>query len=280
MKAAAVDPARARLDAEIDALTDVDTAKAPSLVDERLLRLDGMAKAATRDAAELRAVALPDGAVEAWEIEALPIALAEAKSLGAKVKTDRVASGATLSAADAKILAGVREAQSKVSWAFRRLRFRGDAARIKELDAIDAGDPGDVIDANDDSERLIAIATHDDQRAWFSSLKCGEPEALAALQRDRPHIAALAASAQGSRDAEERRRRFRRLWTVITRIERHLRDAADYRYRNDAKREEYRAFTPPSQERRNKAVVAANAKKRAEAKKAAAEAKKTRKKTG
>lgn len=273
-------PARARLDAEVDALTEANMVKVPPHADAHRAHLEGLSKAAARDVDELCAVALPDGAVEAWEVAALPFALAEVKALAPRVKADGVASGVELTRADAKLLAGVRAAQSKVSWAFRRLRFRGDAARIKELDAIDAGDPADAVDAHRDSERLIAIALHANERGWFSSLKCGEPEALAALQRDHEALAALAEKAKGSGDAAARKSRLRRVWTVITRIERHLRDAADYRYRNDPKRDDYRAYTPVAKARYNKSVVAANAKRRADAKKAAADAQTPRKTTG
>lgn len=275
------DPLLARLDAEVATLAEADVVKVPGLADERCTHLSAFAKAAKRDLSELSAVALPDGRLEAWEVDALPLALHEAETLAVAVRADQVASGFTLSAADAKKLAEARAAQSTIIWAFRRLRYRGMPAKLKELDAIAAGDPSDVIDARNDSVLLIALATHADERAWFASLECGEPAALATLQRLQPRLQELATLAEKYLSAPARRARLRRLWTVIGRIERRIRDAADYRYRGLDKRAEYRAFETPTVKKR-KAVRAVESAKRAATKKAtkkaAAEAKKAARK--
>jgi hypothetical protein len=264
----AVDPLRARLDSATSALGASDVGKVPWMADERAKHLAGFVAAATRDASELCAVALPEGNVEPWEIAVLPVAITVAEALGALVLADQVASGATLSDADAKLLGEVRAAQKTVSWAFRRLRYRGQAPKIKELDAIEAGDPDDLSDAHSDSARLIAIANHDEERAWFASLACGEPAALAVLEKHQPRLGELAKRAVGVKAAAARRDQLARVWTVIGRIEQRVRDAVDYRYRTDPRRAEYKAYETPS-ERKRKAERKAERPKKAAAKKAA-----------
>lgn len=272
----AVDPLRARLDGETSALAAGDVGKVPWMAAERAKHLAGFVAAATRDASELCAVALPDGNVEPWEIALLPVAITEAEALGVLVLADQLATDATLSDADAKLLGEVRAAQGTVLWAFRRLRYRGQVAKIKELDAIEAGEPDDVSDAHGDSARLIAIATHDEERAWFASLACGEPAALAVLEKHQPRLGELAKRAVGVKAAAARRDQLARAWTVISRIEQRVRDAVEYRYRTDPRRAEYKAYETPSERKRRAERKAERPKKLAakKAAKAAAEAEK------
>jgi hypothetical protein len=269
----AADPVRARLDAEVKALSRDEVDKVPWLAAERVEHLKKFATSAVRDAAELTVVALPEGKLQPWEVEVLPVALHAAETLGVAVQTDQIAAGVPLSDDDATALAESRKAQKTVSWAFRRLRYRGQSAKLRELDAIEAGDPDDVSDACNDSVRLIALAEHPDQRAWFASLECGEPAALATLHTHLPRLQALAKDAERAREALARRDQLGRLWTVIGRIERRVRDAADYRYHGAPKRAEYRAFETPS-EKKKKAERRAERPKKAAAKKAAKAAKK------
>ena len=138
----------------------------------------------------------------------------------------------------------------------------------EELDAIEAGDPDDLSDAHSDSARLIAIANHDEERAWFASLACGEPAALAVLEKHQPRLGELAKRAVGVKAAAARRDQLARVWTVIGRIEQRVRDAVDYRYRTDPRRAEYKAYETPS-ERKRKAERKAERPKKAAAKKAA-----------
>jgi len=258
----------------VSGLAAGEVVKIPWMAAERAKHLAGFVRAATRDASELCAVALPDGNVEPWEIALLPVAIAEAEAIDAQVRADQLATAVPLSEAETKLLGEVRAAQATVLWAFRRLRYRGQTAKIKALDAIEAGEPDDASDAHSDSARLIAIATHDEERAWFAALACGEPAALAVLEGHQPALGALAKRAVGVKAAAARRDRLGRVWTVISRIERRVRDAVDYRYRTDPRRAEYRAYQTPSERKRKAERLAAQraAKAAADAEQKAAKA--------
>ena len=144
-------------------------------------------------------------------------------------------------------------------------------------------------DAHSDSARLIAIADHDEERAWFAALACGEPAALAVLKQHQPGLGELAKRAVGVKAAAARRDQLARVWTVIGRIEQRVRDAADYRYRADPRRAEYKAYQTPTErkrkaerkaERPKKLAAKKAAKAAAEAEKKAAKAAKAAKKKG
>ncbi len=191
----------------------------------------------------------PDGRFEAAEAAAFPVALAIAEALGLAVGADRLVGEAAPSAADVARRAEARADQAKIIVAYRRLRFKGDTARLAELNAIAAGDADDVIDAADDSAKLLAIADHTNERAWVASLPKGEGAAVARLKKHLPRLKELAEAARGRKAADERRAQLQRVWTVIARIERRARDAAAYLYEGLPRRAEYNAFESPAKAR-------------------------------
>lgn len=242
---ATVDPHRARLDKAMEALAPGEVVKAPSHAKARAEHVAAIAAAATADAAKLLTVPLEGGAIERWELDVFPVAAAYAKDLGDAVSADRLDTGATLSTADAKLLGAVREDQAKLLSAFRRLRFKGDRAKLRELRAIEVGDHDDVIDAYGDSTALLALANHDNHKAWVATLPLGEAEAVARLSAAQARLGALAKAAKLPQGATARREALKRVWTVITRVERKVRDAADYLFHKQSRREAYVAFVAP-----------------------------------
>ncbi len=242
---AAVDPHRARLDKAMEALAPGEVVKAPSHAKARAEHVETIAAAATADAAKLLSVPLEGGAIEPWELDVFPVAAAYAKDLGDAVSADRLAAGAPLSAKDTKLLGEVRTDQAKLLSAFRRLRFKSDRTKLRELRAIEVGDHDDVIDAYGDSTALLALANHENHKAWVATLPLGESEAVARLSAAQARLGALAKAAKLPQGAAARREAQKRVWTVITRIERKVRDAADYLFHKQSRREAYVAFVAP-----------------------------------
>lgn len=253
----APDPLRAKVFARAAAIAPDEVGKVPSNVDERRVHLGAFARVLVRDAAELATVPLPDGALEAWEAAAFPVALAIAEELGLAVGADKLVGNAAPLAADVALLAEARADQAKIIVAYRRLRFKGDTVRLAELNAIAAGDADDVIDAADDTSKLLAIADHANERAWVASLPKGEGAAVARLKKHLPRLKVLAEAARGRKTADERRVELQRVWTVIARIERRARDAAAYLYDGLPRRAEYNAFAPLAKARVRAAKKAA-----------------------
>ncbi len=241
--------ARERLDQELQTLPLGEVAKIPARALRRLDHLGKLAAAATRDASMLGRVPLADGALQPWELEVFPLAVEATSKAGAEVGADRL-SGRELPHDDKRLLARVRDDQRLLISAFRRLRFRGRSSDLKRLRAIEAGDPGDVVDARNDSTALLALAEHDDHRAWIASLPLGEAEAVARLKAAQPRLEALAKAAQDDAGMMARREELRRLWTILQRIERRVRAAGVYLFHGKAERADYSAYKPPARRKR------------------------------
>jgi hypothetical protein len=154
-----------------------------------------------------------------WEIQLFPVAAKVAEELSDAVGADRLGASA-LGPADATWLATVRADQALLLSAFQRLRFKADSAKLEELREIAHGAPDDVIDAYNDSSRLIALATSDAHRGWLSSLPRGESKAVARLEAAHERLGGLSKEAQSNKAVAERRARLRGVWTVLGRIER------------------------------------------------------------
>jgi hypothetical protein len=234
-----------KLDELVTVLSPTEVGRVPARAKKRAQHIATVAAAALEDAPALLTVPLESGHLQQWEIQLFPVAAKVAVDLADAVSADRLgASG--LSPADAAWLATVRADQGLLLSAFQRLRFKGDSAKLKELRDIARGDRDDVIDAYDDSSRLIALATSDAHRAWLSSLPRGESKAVARLEAAHERLGGLSKVAQSNKAVAERRARLRRVWTVLGRIERRVRDAADYLFHKKARRAEYNAFVAPS----------------------------------
>jgi hypothetical protein len=241
----------AKLDELVAALSPTEVGRAPSHAKKRAQYIATVAAAALEDASGLLTVPLESGHLQQWEIQLFPVAAKVADDLSDAVGADRLgASG--LSPADATWLASVRADQALLLSAFQRLRFKGDSAKLKELRAIAHGDPDDVIDAYDDSSRLIALATSDAHRAWLSSLPRGESKAVARLEAAHERLGGLSKVAQSNKVVAERRARLRRVWTVLGRIERRVRGAADYLFHKKARRAAYKAFAAPTSRKKKR----------------------------
>jgi hypothetical protein len=248
------DPHRAKLDELAASLAPGAVSKAPTHAKKRAEHLIDVAAAAASDAEMLLKVPLDDGRLEAWELAVFPLAARVVKELGDSVGADRLKAGVTLAPADALLLATARTDQKLLLSAFRRLRFKGDTAKLDELRRIEAGDPADVIDARDDSSALIALADHDTHRAWVATLPLGEADAVVRLKAAQPRLEALAKAAQGDKAAAALRESYRRIWTVLVRIDRRVRTAADYLFHGKARMAEYRAFKAPARAKKKPAT--------------------------
>ena len=192
---------------------------------------------------------LPLKRFHALDVKLRPEDIAEERAVTASPSCACCVGEAAPSAADVARRAEARADQAKIIVAYRRLRFKGDTARLAELNAIAAGDADDVIDAADDSAKLLAIADHPNERAWIASLPKGEGAAVARLKKHLPRLKELAEAARGRKAADERRTQLQRVWTVIARIERRARDAAAYLYEGLPRRAEYNAFESPAKAR-------------------------------
>lgn len=253
----------AKLDELVAALGPKVIEKIPPNTTKRAEHLLKFADAIAADSAMLLKVPLRDGGpLQPWELAVFPVAVKSAKKLGDAVRSDKSVPAAALSKADAALLATVRADQAMLLSAFRRLLFKGMSARLDEMRAIEAGDPADVIDACNDSTALLAIAEHEDHRAWFASLPLGEPEAAARLKQAQPRLEELATIARSDKAAVARRERLRRVWTVIGQIERRVREAAEYLFHGQARREKYVAYVGPVTRKPKVAAVGAPTKKK------------------
>lgn len=236
-----------RLDELVAALGPKVVERIPSNTKARAEHLLKLADAMGGDAAMLLKVPLRDGGpLQPWELAVFPVAVKSAKQLGDMVRTDRSVPAAALSKTDAALLVTVRADQALLLSAYRRLLFKGQSARLDEMRAIEAGDPADVVDACNDSTALLAIAEHEENRAWFASLPLGEPEAAERLKKAQHRLEELAAIARGDKAAAARRDKLRRVWTVIGQIERRVREAAEYLFHGKPRREKYVAYVAPA----------------------------------
>lgn len=239
--AAKMGAARTPLATAMAALAEGDVGKVPPYTTQRLPHLEALARAATRDGADLCRVPLEDGALRPEDLALFAAAVEAAAREGAAVDADRAANGG-LTPADAKFLAGVRADQKLVLRAFRHLRFKRRPAERKRLAAIERGADDDADDARRDSTALLALADHDDHRAWVASLPKGEGDAVARLRAAQDRLAALALAAGMPATVAARRDAHRRVWTLLIALDRRIREAGRYLYGGTARAKDYAAF--------------------------------------